>query len=54
MYISYNLFADVNAGIYPHAAPQYHIRQKAERFIVVLSVDKFTGIGQILYLTQCL
>ena len=39
--ISYPLFADVDAGIYPHAASQYHARPKAKRGIAMLSVDKF-------------
>ena len=39
--ISYPLFADVDTGIYPHAASQYHARPKAKRGIAMLSVDKF-------------
>ena len=38
--ISYPLFADADTGIYPHAASQYHVRPKAKRGIVMLSVDK--------------
>ena len=40
-FISYSLFADVDTGIYPHAAWQYHARLKAKRGIAMLSVDKF-------------
>ena len=39
--ISYPLFADADAVIYPHAASQYHSRPKARRGIPMLSVDKF-------------
>ena len=39
--ISYPLFADVDTGIYPHAALQYHARPQAKRGIVILIVDKF-------------
>ena len=39
--ISYPLFADVDTGIHPHAASQYHARPKAKRGIAMLSVDKF-------------
>ena len=39
--ISYPLFADVDAGVYPRTAPRYHARPKAERAIAVLSVDKY-------------
>ena len=39
--ISYPLFADADRGIYPHAASQYHMRPKAKRGIMRLSVDKF-------------
>ena len=39
--ISYPLFADVDTGIYPHAAWQYHAWPKAARGIAMLSVDKF-------------
>ena len=34
--ISYPLFADVDTGIYPHAASQYHARG-----IAMLRMDKF-------------
>ena len=37
----YPCFADVDMGIYPHAASQYHARPKANRGIAILSVDKF-------------
>ena len=45
--ISYPPFADVDTGIYPDTAPQYHAQSTAKRGniitgIVVLSVDKFT------------
>ena len=39
--ISYPLFADLDTGIYPHTASQYHMRLKAKRGIAILSVDKF-------------
>ena len=39
--INYPLFADVDTGIYPHAASQYHARPKAKHGIVMLSVHKF-------------
>ena len=39
--ICYRLFAEANAGSYPHAAPQYHDRPKAKRGIAVLNVDEF-------------
>ena len=38
--ISYPLFADVDTGIYRHAALQYHARPNAKRCIAMLSVDK--------------
>ena len=38
---SYPLFASADAGIYPHAASQYHARPKAKRGIAMLRVDKF-------------
>ena len=38
--ISYPLFADVDTGIHPHAASQYHAWPKAKRGIAMLSVDK--------------
>ena len=39
----YPLFADADAGIYPHAAAsQYHARPKAKRGVAMLSVDKFS------------
>ena len=40
--ISYPLFADVDTGIYPHTASQYHARPKAKRGMAMLSVDKFS------------
>ena len=39
--IRYPLFADMDTGIYPHAASQYHTRPKAKRGIAMLSVEKF-------------
>ena len=39
--ISYPLFADVDTGIYPHAASQRHARPKAKSGSAMLSVDKF-------------
>ena len=39
--ISYPLFADVDTGIYPHAASQYHAQPKARRGIAMLGVDRF-------------
>ena len=44
--ISYPLFADVDMGIYPHAALQYQARPKAKRGIAMLSVDKFPYPGK--------
>ena len=37
--ISYPLFADLDMGIYSHAASEYHARPKAKRDIAMLSVD---------------
>ena len=39
--ISYPLFTDADAGIYPHTPSQYHAQPKAKRGIAILSVDKF-------------
>ena len=39
--ISYPLFADVDTGIYPRAALQYHARPQAKRGIAIPIVDKF-------------
>ena len=39
--ISYTFFADVDTGIYPHTASQYHAQPNAKHGIAMLSVDKF-------------
>ena len=38
--INHPLFAEADAGIYPHTASQYHAWPKAKRGIAMLSMDK--------------